>query len=616
MAKRIVSGIFILTALGALGVILAGAMTSGEQLIVRFLTAVTVAALALYVISDLRLQNEQEEPSVERDRQHPDRSVTQATAAESVVATTRRRERFVRRGRDASVQPTPNFEAIEPVTARPRPAPLADPTEAVTGSRLVPSAAEHAEHAEHVERIVPPHPTTGLSTEARPDRPAPFAIPPSSTPSIPVEDAHPVRVDAGLDDRLDDPVDGVVERAVEEVGDNRADVEPEYATPPDERRPTSSNGSVIATRSFTYSGRLDSVGVEWPPRPPETDDLGAQIEDGEAAALASAIDAPTAELPALTGLTALGTMEDPLVAPFAAGIADWENGDRSTPPDPTAHFFAIDTAEVHLSEPGGSKTPEKVESADDANRAPSNEEHKPVEDSAVSGAEPDDSPPFPSSQVDPTPATPLIRRVEVGLFTAPPTTDHLGLVTTDDLIMDDGPETTGDLVTTDDVDRSFPAVRPAGSAPPGKLTAAIRSGEIQVINSLISQGMLSTSGPITDRDVRTMVYVAFTSNELRKLILAGGTPDGIRAGDLDLGEVELFDESRFAPPPKLLYSGPAEQSDVILDLVALENESGVTGSSDSGPGHDLDDLDDGDLVPTLPTPRHLYRTVDADRVEH
>ncbi len=56
MTKRIVSGIFILTALGALGVILAGALTSGEQLIVRFLTAVIVAALGLYVISDLRLQ--------------------------------------------------------------------------------------------------------------------------------------------------------------------------------------------------------------------------------------------------------------------------------------------------------------------------------------------------------------------------------------------------------------------------------------------------------------------------------------------------------------------------------------------------------------------------------
>ena len=45
MTKRVVSAIFILTALGALGIILAGALTSGEQLIVRFLTAVIVAAL-------------------------------------------------------------------------------------------------------------------------------------------------------------------------------------------------------------------------------------------------------------------------------------------------------------------------------------------------------------------------------------------------------------------------------------------------------------------------------------------------------------------------------------------------------------------------------------------
>ena len=56
MTKRIVSGVFLLIALGALGLILAGALTSGEQLIVRFLTAIIVAALGLYVISDLRLQ--------------------------------------------------------------------------------------------------------------------------------------------------------------------------------------------------------------------------------------------------------------------------------------------------------------------------------------------------------------------------------------------------------------------------------------------------------------------------------------------------------------------------------------------------------------------------------
>ncbi|MCP4227300.1 MAG: hypothetical protein GY773_28485 [Actinomycetia bacterium] len=36
-----------------------------------------------------------------------------------------------------------------------------------------------------------------------------------------------------------------------------------------------------------------------------------------------------------------------------------------------------------------------------------------------------------------------------------------------------------------------------------------------------------------------MVYVAFTSNELRKILLAGGTLDG-DLSQLDLGDVEVF----------------------------------------------------------------------------
>ena len=72
-----------------------------------------------------------------------------------------------------------------------------------------------------------------------------------------------------------------------------------------------------------------------------------------------------------------------------------------------------------------------------------------------------------------------------------------------------------------------------------ELEAAIRAGELDVVTSLIKQGLLSTDGPITDRDVRTMVYVAFTSSELRKILLAGGTLDSDRAA-LDLGDVEVF----------------------------------------------------------------------------
>lgn len=71
------------------------------------------------------------------------------------------------------------------------------------------------------------------------------------------------------------------------------------------------------------------------------------------------------------------------------------------------------------------------------------------------------------------------------------------------------------------------------------IETAIRSGEVDVISSLIDQGVLTHDGPITDRDVRTMVYVAFTSNELRKILHAGGIPDGDHS-DLDLGDIEVF----------------------------------------------------------------------------
>ena len=87
------------------------------------------------------------------------------------------------------------------------------------------------------------------------------------------------------------------------------------------------------------------------------------------------------------------------------------------------------------------------------------------------------------------------------------------------------------------------------------LDEALRLGEATVVDTLINQGMLSTDGPITDRDVRTMVYVAFTSNELRKLIQAGGVP-GTNNHEIDLGPVELFDESRHSPAPKTMYQVP------------------------------------------------------------
>jgi hypothetical protein len=103
------------------------------------------------------------------------------------------------------------------------------------------------------------------------------------------------------------------------------------------------------------------------------------------------------------------------------------------------------------------------------------------------------------------------------------------------------------------------------------IESAIRSGEIEVVASLIEQGMLSTAGPISDREVRTMVYVAFTSNELRKLLRAGGQPDNPNR-TIDLGPVELFDPKLHKPAPARLYSG----------LASTNGEAGHEGPSYDG----------------------------------
>jgi hypothetical protein len=84
----------------------------------------------------------------------------------------------------------------------------------------------------------------------------------------------------------------------------------------------------------------------------------------------------------------------------------------------------------------------------------------------------------------------------------------------------------------------------AGETGSADIDAAIRSGELEIISSLVDDETLSSEGPISDSDVRTMVFVAFTSNELRKILLSGGRLDveldDIELEDLDLGPVEVF----------------------------------------------------------------------------
>ncbi len=86
MTKRVLYGLFLLVALGALGLILAGALTTGEQLLVRFLTAVIVAGLGLYVISDLRLQATDKPTSPSRSSLAPVSQTAEGIPRDSTAA--------------------------------------------------------------------------------------------------------------------------------------------------------------------------------------------------------------------------------------------------------------------------------------------------------------------------------------------------------------------------------------------------------------------------------------------------------------------------------------------------------------------------------------------------
>ena len=487
MTKRIVSGIFILTALGALGVILAGALTSGEQLIVRFLTAVIVAALGLYVISDLRLQAD-DDATTSRTKVRARLSAVDAppnsTAAFMATVTKKGDGRTGRKDAqrvgkagddridlpDVSVGATPSSTS-EPVSAvvegagspggPPTPEPTGPAPVTVRGTELPelngrPSAT--------VTELFGDRRREDQQRESWPGGPTP---PGTDAPdTIVVDVAPPTIATPTVDADLPAGTDG---------------------QPPTEG-PVTTGDDVELTRpnaviDFEYSGELQAPDYAWPapPLPP---------------AAAEAIATATSPATSPTGGHLFAT--DPT---GAEGRGD-ERGDAE-----------------------GERTSERVAVNPDILEIPGILEG--TESPHEATPEPDDGRPSP----------PLLNG------------QHRSLPI---------PLAGAAAGAADYADAPLaPIIDLRNAAGCNNLDLAIRSGELEVIATLIEQGMLSTSGPITDRDVRTMVYVAFTSNELRKLLLAGGRPDGPNRG-LELGPVELFDESQHAPAPKTLYPGLPE----------------------------------------------------------
>ncbi|MFW2380137.1 MAG: hypothetical protein ACN4GZ_00150 [Acidimicrobiales bacterium] len=75
---------------------------------------------------------------------------------------------------------------------------------------------------------------------------------------------------------------------------------------------------------------------------------------------------------------------------------------------------------------------------------------------------------------------------------------------------------------------------------PAEIMSVVKSQEGVLVDTLIEEGVLSTAGPITDKDIRTMVFVAVSSNELIEVLteaqreavaLNGGGDHALGTGD-------------------------------------------------------------------------------------
>jgi len=487
MTKRIVSGIFILTALGALGVILAGALTSGEQLIVRFLTAVIVAALGLYVISDLRLQAD-------------DDAAGMRTGAHPRLA-----------GIDAPPNSTAAFMATvtgkgESPTAT---NPAASDQDAVAGDEdsephrtgvgtTSSSTSEHEESAvvedagsldaPPVPSLLGPAPVTVRAT----DLPALTGRKPATITDLFAKRSADESVDRSW------PSFGVGSKATEaddDAGHNGDGIFDDDDTTDGLAEPAPSDGAA----SDGSSSETDS------------DDSADTNDDDQIDEL---VATETTDLPATADFAYSGALEAPVFEwPSAPGSESGpiETGDTGM----VAAATMTTTIAVERTEDDRADDLERS----DADLAPDTDEQMTVD--AIT-----DAPPLPSPFI----ASAGTSAVEYADAPLAPIID----------------------------------LRHAAGSSGTDIDEAISSGEVEVVAALIEQGMLSTDGPISDRDVRTMVYVAFTSNELRKLLAAGGSPDSPNPG-IDLGPVELFKDG-MVQPPKTLYPGPPVETEARSQL--------------------------------------------------
>ncbi len=435
MTKRVLSGVFILVALIALGVIIAGALNSGDQLLVRFLTAVVVAALGIYVISDLRLQTD-------------DAMKATATSSNSF--------------RDMTMAVSSNSPVAKPVTQM-VPVSTAEFMDTVTSTSNQRVAFEDQKVA-----------VGALATADGDGSPQDFYFSDSDFSEDPDGIFVDMEIDPGSDSLEEDAATSEV--LVSDVSETIPSIFQEE----DMLLDSDLDEKAEITDDVSLPTLIDSV----------SDDEGHSWPDEDAESEASTEVAEGQDL----------TNE-------AIVVEDIFKSDKDL-------FASLEAELEHL---------------------------EPIMQEQLAG----------DSEVK-----------VVSLLDAEGNVKSLGRLepkeTEEELAKPTVSEALAPIIDL----REGQSVEVAST-----IDAAIKTGELEVISTLIEQGMLSTEGEISDRDVRTMVYVAFTSNELRKVIKAGGNPDEPNP-DIDLGPVELFDETVHTPAPKTMYKGrpKAVKEQAVIDV--------------------------------------------------
>ena len=504
MTKRIVSGVFLLIALGALGLILAGALTSGEQLIVRFLTAIIVAALGLYVISDLRLQSEDGD-----------------IAAQAVKKKTGTKQR-----NKASLPPPPaNSTAAFMAT--------------VTGKKSSTTAELDGDARTSQETNV------AVAGQAEGVLEADSGAEPSAAASITLEDVSrtaPIDLAATAGDA--GPTEGV------EAGQSSGDVlsvdltSKPITVPAIEEQPSERPMLVpvptleAATEQSPYSAD-DELAPLWP-LTPDGKAVEAEVDEVEGNSLTTIFSRQSNEQ--LNGHQADGESET------IASVSTLPTSQEAVPPEPADNEAVTKTSfpettfpeTAHIESAAVEESAEAV-AAEDLGRQ--SVEIVVVENNSIVATGSGFISPEPIA-----PFTPPAPAVNSSDYSSAPLAEVLD-------------------VRLNNLD---------GSAVGADIEKAIRSGEVEVITSLMADGVLTKEGPLLDRDIRTMVYVAFTSNELRKILAAGGMPDGDYS-DIDLGEIEVFRNQAVStvsvPMAQLEASADPVGSDEKIDLDEIDERN-------------------------------------------